>query len=61
MEWWGIRVQWNGTLRGGEILRRGWGCGNELVRGQGEWQWHAGWGMLTRVGGGCKPDFVRRS
>ena len=26
------------------------GCGNELVRGQGEWRWHAGWGVLTRVG-----------
>ena len=25
MEWWGIRVQWNGSLMGGEILRRG--CG----------------------------------
>ena len=26
------------------------GCGNELVRGQGEWRWYAGWGVLTRVG-----------
>ena len=34
------------------------GCGNELVRGQGEWRWYAGWGVLTRVGGGCRPDFV---
>ena len=25
MEWWGIRVQWNGSLMGGEILRRAWG------------------------------------
>ena len=25
MEWWGIRVQWNGGLIGDEILRRGWG------------------------------------
>ena len=25
MEWWGIRVQWNGSLMGGEILRRVWG------------------------------------
>ena len=24
MEWWGIRVEWNGSLMGGEILRRGW-------------------------------------
>ena len=23
MEWWGIRVQWNGSLMGGEILRSG--------------------------------------
>ena len=38
----------------------GW-CGNEFVRGQGGWQWFAGWGVLTRVGGGCKPDFVGRS
>ena len=27
------------------------GCGNELVRGQGEWWWYAGCGVLTRVGG----------
>ena len=26
------------------------GCGNELVRGQGEWWWYAGWEVLTRVG-----------
>ena len=25
------------------------GCDNELVRGQGEWQWYAGWGVITRV------------
>ena len=25
MEWWGIRVQWNGSLTGGEILLSGWG------------------------------------
>ena len=25
MEWWGMRVQWNLSLMGGEILRRGWG------------------------------------
>ena len=25
MEWWGIMVQWNGSLRGGEMLFRG--CG----------------------------------
>ena len=49
----GIRVQWDGSLKGGEIL-----CGNELVRGQGEWLWYARWGVLTRVGGGCKLDFV---
>ena len=24
MEWWGNMVQWNGSLMGGEILRRGW-------------------------------------
>ena len=52
MEWWEIMVQWNGSLMSG---------GNELVRGQGEWRWHAGWGVLTRVRGGCKPDFVWRS
>ena len=27
MEWWGIRVKWNGSLMGGEILRLGVGCG----------------------------------
>ena len=54
----GIRVQWNGILMSGEILRVG--CGNELVRRQCEWCWYAGWGVLTRVGGGCKPDFVRQ-
>ena len=32
------------------------GCGNELVRGQGEWRWYARWGVSTRVGGGCKLD-----
>ena len=26
------------------------GCCNELVRGQGEWRWYAGWGVLSRVG-----------
>ena len=25
MEWWGIRIQWDGSLMGGEILRSGWG------------------------------------
>ena len=25
MEWWGIRVPWDGSLMGGEILRSGWG------------------------------------
>ena len=25
MEWWRIRVQWNGSLMGGEILCSGWG------------------------------------
>ena len=24
MEWWGIRVKWNGILMGGEILCSGW-------------------------------------
>ena len=31
------------------------------MRRQGEWCWYAGWGVLTREGGGCKPDFVWRS
>ena len=25
MEWWGIRVEWNGSLMGCEILLGGWG------------------------------------
>ena len=73
MEWWGIGVQYNGSLMGGEILRRGWGVvmslwggGWVLVvmswwGGHCEWWWYGEWGVLTRVGGGCKPDFVWRS
>ena len=43
MEWWGTRVQWNGSLMGGDKLHSGWGG---RVSGS---------GML---GGECNPGFV---
>ena len=51
MEWWWIGVQWNGSLMGGEILRRGWGVVMSWWGGgAGEWRCYAGWGVLTRMG-----------
>ena len=52
MEWWGIRVKWNGILMGGEILCSGWGVVVSWWGRQSEWRRYAGWGVLTRVGGG---------